>query len=143
MTKTVNELAVSNFIDNAETYAELKAFWQQSIEDLTNEKSQSYVHNFYSNGIEIMDGNPIFSTLVQKTRGIRIIQTEGNSPGPLLVTWFNELFLDHKLIKELVISVQLIEETFNEVKLLIILFLEGNLTEEMLDVVNGKFRASE
>ena len=131
--------SIERFTDDAVKYRLLKSFWADTFKELTGLDENGYVHNFYANGEEIMDGNPIFSSLYKDDKGIRIIQLDSDDEEPLFVAWTSGIELDEKRVDELVISLQLSEETFIETKRLISLFVGGALYSQLLDSINSKY----
>ena len=132
-------LAIDSFVDDPQNYADLKDFWKHTFITFTGLPAASYVTNQYGNGEEILDGNPIFTSRTDQTRGIRIIQTEKDDEHPVFSSWINKTTIDDNSFEELVFAIQLTLETFVEVLSLINGYLNKDLTTATLQTVNEKY----
>lgn len=131
--------SIRDFVDNVANYSTLTTFWKNLVKETIGIEANSYVNNYYSNGKEILDGNPIFSTLIKNNRAIRIIQLEGHPEEPIFACWTGNLVINGIEFEELVISLQLNADTYVEAKNLIILFSANILTPSILLGINEKY----
>ena len=139
MKNLMEVLAIGNFIDNEQNYADLIEFWRYTFTNVTGLRGESYVNNQYGNGKEILDGNPIFTSKINNIKGIRIIQSEHDAEEPALSAWMNETTINHNRFEELVIAIQLDLETYTETVQLIKLYFESSLTSFILERYNQKY----
>jgi hypothetical protein len=131
--------SIGNFADNPGNYSKLKSFWKDVVKEVIGNERDGYVNNFYANGKEILDGNPIYTALLRNEKGIRIIQLEVDPDEPMFVSWTNKVTIHDHEIEELVISLQLTFETYLEAKGLIYLFSNNALTSSILLGINEKY----
>jgi hypothetical protein len=133
-------LAIGSFVEDPKNYAELKDFWTHTFTELTGLPAESYVNNQYANGKEILDGNPIFTSKLDRSSGIRIIQEEPDDDEPAFASWINETTINDIFFAELVIALQLNSDTYTETLHLINLYHNEALTPVILQEVNEKYR---
>jgi len=134
-------LAIGSFVEDPQNYSDLKDFWKHTFTDLTGLPATAYVNNQYGNGKEILDGNPIFTSVLDGSRGIRIIQTEFDDGQPALSSWINETTIADSRFEELVIALQLSFDTFTDTSQLIRLYADETLTPAILESINEKYSA--
>lgn len=127
------------FMDDPEKYGELVNFWQNKLFEILGSKGTSYLTNSYSNGQAILDGNPLITCKIDDSRGIRIIQFEEDIDEPLFVAWNSSIQIDGNDFKELVISLQLSQNTLLDAFDLIKLFNNNQLSKVILNGINEKY----
>jgi len=132
-------LSIKRFVDDAKSYNILKNLWKDVFKETIGIDVDSYVNNFYSNGKEILDGNPILSTLIKNNKAIRIIQLENDPEEPIFASWTDKIIINGIELEELVISLQLNPDTYVEAKNLILLFSANTLTPSILLGINEKY----
>jgi hypothetical protein len=131
--------SIKIFSDDISTYLMLKSFWNETIAAISGSEGEAYVHNHYANGIEVMDGNPIYTSLLPNGKGLRIIQIEEDPDEPIFTAWTNKLMISCTEIEELVISLQLNPDTFQDALRLIELFVADALSLTVIQDMNQKF----
>lgn len=127
------------FIDDPEKYKELVTFWQEKFIEIFGSKGTPYLTNNYANGEEILDGNPLITSKIDNHRGIRIIQFEEDIEEPLFAAWNSDIQIDGNNFKELVISLQLSQNTLADAFDLIKLFYNNQLSRVILNGINEKY----
>lgn len=140
MAKPLDIFSIKSF-DDENIYHQLKEFWAKTIKEIGIE-GDSYVHNYYANGKEIRDGNPIFSCLLKNNKGIRIIQLEPDLDEPIFAAWKDKIQINGQDIEELVVSLQLSIDTLKEARYLIVLFNTNSLSSSLLKGSNERFETN-
>ena len=128
-----------NFLDNIQSYRSAKNYWKSRIEKIAGNSYQNWVENKFGNGLEIMDGNPLFSARFND-KAIRIIQSKRNTKQPKLIAWLDNASLDNKNISELVVALQPYQTSFDNAIYLIKEFSQSDPgIEDSLIKINQKF----
>lgn len=104
-----------NFLENEAVYKQNIEFWKTivytllSVENLT---FQSYLATHKNNNTPYMDGNPIFHFRIENSdRAVRVIQEEIETNEVEFSAWINKLELEEETISELVLSLELSQES--------------------------------
>lgn len=139
MKNLIDMIAIKESLAAESAYPLFESFWEDTFRSLSGNVSTPYISNTYADGEEIRDGNPIFSTKLADNLGIRIIQTEDSKSETALSCWLNETSIHGQNIQELVISLQFHMETFADARHLILLYLHGILSENVLQGINEKY----
>lgn len=104
-----------DFLKNKRIYAENVGYWQAIVSELlapTQIKAEAYLQTTFANGEPFLDGNPIFHFVVKKlNKAVRIVQEVAESDKLEITAWINNTELDEMEINELVIVLQLSEES--------------------------------
>ncbi len=75
-------------------------------------KAEAWLETSFANGEPFLDGNPIFHFVVKKlNKAVRIVQEVAESDKLEISAWINNTELDETEINELVIVLQLSEES--------------------------------
>ncbi|NVM66894.1 hypothetical protein FHW88_005212 [Mucilaginibacter sp. SG538B] len=135
-------LRIKKFTGDPAKYAVLQKFWAGLIKELTGTEPVPYVDNVYANGQEILDGNPILTTVFKDQKALRIIQLEKDPEEPIFAAWTGDIKLQNTALEELVVSLQLRPDTYTEVRNLTKLYVTGALTASILQGVNEKYEAN-
>ncbi len=104
-----------DFLKNKRIYAENVGYWQSIVSELfapTQIKAEAYLQTTFANGEPFLDGNPIFHFVVKKlNKAVRIVQEVAESDKLEITAWISNTELDEMEINELVIVLQLSEES--------------------------------
>jgi len=104
-----------NFLKNDAEYDKNIDFWKTIVFTLLsvdNLKFSSYLHETMLDGSLYRDGNPIYSFKVDKlNRAVRIIQEEIETNNVEFSAWLNNVEIESENIDELVISLELSNES--------------------------------
>lgn len=104
-----------DFLKNKKTYIENVNYWQTMASELfvpNKIKAEAWLETSFANGEPFWDGNPIFHFIVKKqNKAVRIIQEEAENEKVVISAWINNTELDAIEINELVIVLQLSEES--------------------------------
>lgn len=104
-----------NFLENKNTYSLNVEYWSRLLHSITDVKGMSVEeHTFtttFNNGNYFLDGNPIFEAIVNNSRAIRIIQQAPESDELNISAWIDQTEVNDRLIRELVIDLELTEES--------------------------------
>ena len=104
-----------DFLRSKKVYTENANYWQTIVSELlapTQIKAEAYLQTTFANGEPFLDGNPIFHFVVKKlSKAVRIIQEAAESDKLEISAWINNTELDETEINELVIVLQLSEES--------------------------------
>ena len=105
----------TNFLESKEEYQKGIDFWKTviytllSVENLT---FKDYLTTTKKDGSIYMDGNPIFSFRLDNTnRAVRIIQEEIETNNVEFSAWLDTIELENEKVDELVISLELSQES--------------------------------
>lgn len=110
-----------------DVYKENQKAWHQYIGKTFDGEIQDWIINEYANGLEILDGNPIYSAKFSNNLAVRIIQSERNPIKPLFASWnTQELDNDNRTVEELVIALQPYKEVYTDSAELIRKYIEGD-----------------
>ena len=104
-----------NFLNNRDIYKKNIEYWDNIIKNLLFAEKFDYAEYVCTNdgfGNDFFDGNPIYNFHIDHlNKGVRIIQEEPETNDYILFSaWINELETNEK-IDELVISLELTQET--------------------------------
>lgn len=141
MEELIKVLPLKNFIDSPQEYSILTDFWKQAFSSFTGKLAEPYISNEFANGEDILDGNPIFSSIITTGKGIRIIQVEPDQEQTLFTAWINQTLINESDVEELVIALQLTKETYADLSRLITLFSTASLNESILLGLNEKYQS--
>ncbi len=134
-----------DFLENQEVYVLNENDWKDQFDNLLSQNGTSLVcrewlKTRFSNGVKFFDGNPIFSVLCPSlNRAVRIIQEELTNDHLVISAWLDEFPTgdDQETIKELVIVLELSEESRDLAKGLIKAWLVENAgCEEMQNLID-------
>nr|MCU0391049.1 hypothetical protein [Thermoflexibacter sp.] len=104
-----------DFLKNKEIYLENTIYWQTIIDKILlphQIETEIWLETSFANGEPFLDGNPIFHFIVKKQKkAVRIIQEEIENNKVAITAWINNTEFDEIEINELVISLQLSEES--------------------------------
>lgn len=130
----------SNFLTDKNIYSENAGLYKKLIHKITNEITSEWIVTKFANGIDIADANPIYSAFIEdKKVAIRIIQTEIDINKPIFSTWINKNPFEMTGVKELVISLQLRQDTYEDISYLLEIFINKTLSNDITTFLNGKY----
>jgi hypothetical protein len=123
-----------DFLKNITVYSLNVEHWSRLLHSVTDVKSMSVQENTFTktfnNGNRFLDGNPIFEAIIDNYRAVRIIQQEPENDELNISAWLDQREVNDTLIPELVIDLELTEESQNRAILLLRLWLEFNFSYE-------------
>ena len=126
-----------NFLNDKRVYNLAQSFWRRQLENLLKPYGYShrpYLNTIQNNGQKEYDGNPIFNAYIPEiSRAIRIIQVSPDEEGDEISAWLDEIEMERKTVKELVIDVKLSKQTRSVVQALLERWLAENMTESTLN----------
>lgn len=140
-----------DFLENQELYILNENYWKDQFAHLLSQNGTSLVgrewlKTTFSNGVKFFDGNPIFNILCPSlNKAVRIIQEEPTSNHLVISAWLDEFPVedDQETIKELVIVLELSEESRDLAKGLIKAWLIENAeSEEMQTLIDKEMTSS-
>ena len=110
-----------DFLKDREEYAKAQKYWEEFLDGLfppAEIKSVKRLNYHYLNGEEVFDGNPITDRYFENLKKtVRIIQTEVLETGLSLDVWTEKKEInDNEAVYELVVSLELSEESIEIVK---------------------------
>ena len=121
-----------DFLKNKNVYSLNVEHWSRLLHSVTDVKSMSVQENIFTttfnNGNCFLDGNPIFEAIVDNRRAVRIIQQEPENDELNISAWIDQREVNHRLIYELVIDLELTEDSQNRALLLLRLWLGFNFS---------------
>ena len=130
----------SGFSNDKNIYSENVGLYEKLVHKITNETASEWIITKYADGTDIGDGNPIYSAYVEnKKLAIRIIQTKDDANAPIFNAWINKNPYDMGDVKELVISLQLRQDTYEDLSYLIETFVNKMLSNHIIEFLNGKY----
>lgn len=104
-----------SFLDNKAVYAKTVKFWKSNCIALFKQhklKSRHWLSTKFANGVDFMDGNPVYSLYFPAIKkAFRIIQTRQVNDNAVISGWLDKSEIDGKIIDELVITLELSEES--------------------------------
>jgi hypothetical protein len=130
----------NNFLTDKNIYSENVGLYEKLIRKITNEIASEWMITKFADGTDIGDGNPIYSVFIEnKKNAIRIIQTEIDINKPIFNTWINKNPFEMTDVKELVISLQLRQDTYEDLSYLLEIFINKTLSNNITKFLNGKY----
>jgi hypothetical protein len=130
----------SNFLTDKNIYSENVGLYEKLVNKITNETASEWMITKFANGIDIGDGNPIYSAYIENKKiAIRIIQTKIDINASIFSTWINKNPFEMTDVKELVISLQLRQDTYEDLSYLIEIFVNKTLSNNIIEFLNGKY----
>ena len=129
-----------HFLESEIAYQKAKSFWENVIQEI-KPCPLEYIDNIYSNGIPILDGNPLYTAYYPNKKAVRIIQNRISSQVPILACWIQKSLIKETEISELVIFLQPLEYIYGEVIELIRQQINGKLTNSYVENVNRHYQA--
>jgi hypothetical protein len=133
-TKSDYSVSFNTFLKNKEIYKQNVTFWESVIKSLTNENQNDWILNNYDNGIEINDGNPLYSVRFDSNKAIRVIQDVRNDVSPKFASWNCNYNIEDVQIEELVIALQPYRNIYNDAIKLIEHFLKNKYKRFQLEL---------
>ncbi len=133
--KTKKKMVVSkylycNFLTDKRLYNLNRGYWKKMLISLGKELSIPFYNEHFANGKPFYDGNPIISAYIPSLKkSIRIIQEVPEMNEVEIGVWTEDTEFDNENIKELVISLELSQESSKIAKKMIIEWLQGNWNE--------------
>jgi len=124
----------NTFLKDKEMYKQNVSFWKSVIKSITNENQNDWILNNYDNGVEINDGNPLYSVRFDSNKAIRIIQDKRNDVTPKFASWNCSYNIEDTQIEELVIALQPYKNIYNDAIQLIENFLKNKYKRFQLDL---------
>lgn len=104
-----------DFLENKNVYSLNVEHWSRLLHSVTDARGMSVEENTltttFNNGNCFFDGNPIFDAVVANRRAIRIIQQAPENDELNISAWIDQREFDGKILKELVIDLELMEES--------------------------------
>jgi hypothetical protein len=104
-----------NFLVNKNVYSLNVEHWSRLLNSVTDARGMSVEENTltttFNNGNCFFDGNPIFDAIIDNHRAVRIIQQAPENDELNISAWIDEREFDGKILKELVIDLELTEES--------------------------------
>jgi hypothetical protein len=129
-----------DFLTDKNIYSENAGLYEKLIHKITNETTSEWIITKFANGTDIADGNPIYSTFIENKKiAIRIIQAKIDINKPIFNTWINKNPFEMPDVKELVISLQLRQDTYEDLSYLIEIFINKTLSNNITKFLNGKY----
>jgi hypothetical protein len=104
-----------DFLENKNVYSLNVEHWSRLLHSVTDARRMSVEENTltttFNNGNYFFDGNPIFDAVVANRRAIRIIQQAPENDELNISAWIDQREVNGKLLGELVIDLELTEES--------------------------------
>jgi hypothetical protein len=130
----------SNFLTDRNIYIENARLYENLVHKITSGTVSEWVITKFANGTDIADGNPIYSAFIENKKiAVRIIQTEIDINKPIFSAWINKNPFEMPDVKELVISLQLRQDTYEDISYLIETFINKTLSNPIIEFLNGKY----
>jgi hypothetical protein len=130
-----------NFLKDEKIYQDNIELYDKLFHKITNDHITEWVITKFANGKPIADGNPIYSAFIESRKiAIRIIQVEIDTDKPIFSVWINHDPFEIKGIKELVISLQLRQDTFEDLSYLLEKFINQALSNHLIKLLNDKYK---
>jgi hypothetical protein len=137
---TIDFNKYNDFLDNQRIYLENIELYRKLVDKLTTESQSEWVITKFANGKDIQNGNPIFATFIaSKQVAIRIIQSKIDINSPFFNTWINKKPFEMEGVEELVISLQLRQDTYEDLSSLIEKFINRTLSNQITKFLNDKY----
>lgn len=114
------------FLTDEAIYQANQAYWRSVVVSIVGQEVEDWVLNTYANGVEIMDGNPLFSCKLDAHKALRIIQEKRDLAMPLFTSWVSQYDNDGTTIEELVIAIQPYQKIYEAAATLIARYWEGS-----------------
>lgn len=132
-----------NFLKDKNEYKNAEMYWEKLFQEIfsqTNIESYKRLKYSFSNGEEFLDGNPITDRYFPKSKkAIRIIQQEITTNSIKLDAWIGKLEIEEGIeILELVISLELSEESAEIVKRLVDEWIIKDLNKEEMEIFRDR-----
>ncbi len=130
----------TNFLTDKNIYSRNVGLYEKLIHRITNEITSEWMITKFSNGTDIADGNPIYSVFIENKKiAIRIIQTQIDINKPIFNTRVNKNPFEMTGVRELIISLQLRQDTYEDLSYLIETFVNKTLSNNITEFLNGKY----
>jgi len=127
-----------DFLKNKNEYKNAVIYWEKLFQEIfsqTNIEFKKRLNYSFNNGDEFLDGNPMTDRYFPKIKkAIRIIQEEVTTNSIKIDSWIGKLEIEEEIeILELVISLELSEESVEIVKRLIDKWIIKDLDKEKME----------
>jgi len=129
-----------DFLKNKNEYKNAVIYWEKLFQEIfsqTNIEFKKRLNYSFNNGDEFLDGNPMTDRYFPKIKkAIRIIQEEITTNSIKIDSWIAKLEIEEDIeILELVISLELSEESVEIVKRLIDKWIIKDLDKEKMEAI--------
>ena len=127
-----------DFLKNKKEYKNAELYWEKLFQEIfsqTNIESKKRLNYSFNNEEEFLDGNPITDRyFANNKKAIRIIQEEITTNSIKIDAWIKKIEIEEDIeILELVISLELSEESTEIVKRLIDEWIIKDLNKEKME----------
>ena len=127
-----------DFLKNKKEYKNAESYWEKLFQEIfsqTNIESKKRLNYSFNNAEEFLDGNPITDRyFANNKKAIRIIQEEITTNSIKIDAWIKKIEIEEDIeILELVISLELSEESTEIVKRLIDEWIIKDLNKEKME----------
>jgi hypothetical protein len=130
-----------DFLKNEKIYQQNVELYDALLHKITNETITGWVTTKFANGTSMFDGNPIYSAFIEtKKIAIRIIQIKHDTSKPVFNVWINNDPFEIKGLAELVISLQLRQDTYEDLSCLLEKFVNQTLSRHVIEFLNDKYK---
>ncbi len=130
-----------DFLENKNVYSLNVEHWSRLLHSITDAKGMLVKeHTFtttFTNGNYFLDGNPIFEAIIDNYRAVRIIQQAPESDELNISAWIDQREVNGQLIDELVIDLELTEESQSIVRNFFLCWLVFRFSlQEMIKIID-------
>lgn len=127
-----------DFLKNKKEYKNAESYWEKLFQEIfsqTNIESKKRLNYSFNNEEEFLDGNPITDRYIANNKkAIRIIQEEITANSIKIDAWIGKIEIEEDIeILELVISLELSEESAEIVKGLVDEWIIKDLNKEKME----------
>jgi hypothetical protein len=128
----------ANFLEDKAVYSLNAHYWSRLLQRVTNVKKMSIQENVlttaFNNGSHFFDGNPIFDALIDNRKAIRIIQEQADSSELNINAWIEETEVYGQKVDELVINLELTQESKTIAEKLIEYWLVDDYSKQKMNL---------
>jgi hypothetical protein len=130
----------SNFLEDKNVYALNMSYWSRQLHRVVNAEKMPIQENLLTmicnDGYHFYDGNPIYDAIVGN-RAVRIIQERPDSDELNISAWIDQREVNGQLIDELVIDLELTEESQAKAFSLLSAWLKHDIPyDDMIDAID-------
>lgn len=130
----------SGFLKSESIYQENVELYDKLFGKITTDEISDWVITKFANEKVIADGNPIFAVYIESKKiAVRIIQLKIAINKPIFNVWINNNPFEMDSIKELVVSLQLRQDTYEDLSYLLEKFINKNLSNQIIKFLNDKY----
>ena len=136
-----DKILFQDFLTDRRIYTLNESFWQREVRQLLADhqaaEPKALYQTTYADGNTFHDGNPILSLKLNPRKSLRIIQEAAESNPPDISGWIEEKTEDTPTSHELVISLELSEQTKNTALQWIAAWVDDAVNVEQMELLLG------